>query len=252
MILKQGILLFLILNFFSCGNAQPTSNNDLQMDPDGFAVIELFTSQGCSSCPPADKLLSEVIRQNKGKKVYALSYHVDYWNRLGWNDRFSDPQYSQIQRAYAGEFSLNSVYTPQMVVNGAIEFVGSDKNKLYDVIKESLKIKPEVIFEKCELVDTSKNYQINYQLIGDISDCEIIVAMVSGLETTAVKRGENEGRTLVNENVVKALFSDKASLSGTVRFSAPEGLKTGNISFIVWIRNISTMKIKGATAVLIK
>ena len=252
MILKQGILLFLIFNFFSCGNAQPTSNNDLQIDSDGFAVIELFTSQGCSSCPPADKLLSEVIRQNKGKKVYALSYHVDYWNRLGWNDRFSDPQYSQIQRAYAEQFNLNSVYTPQMVVNGAIEFVGSDKNKLNDAIKESLKIKPEVIFEKCELVDAAKNYQINYQLIGDISDCEIIVAMVSGLETTAVKRGENEGRTLVNENVVRALFSDKASLSGTVRFSAPEGLKPGNISFIVWIRNISTMKIKGATAVLIK
>jgi len=252
MMRKQVILLFLIFNFFSCGNAQPTSNSDLQMDPDGFAVIELFTSQGCSSCPPADKLLSEVIRQNKGKKVYALSYHVDYWNRLIWNDRFSDPQYSQIQRAYAERFNLNSVYTPQMVVNGAIEFVGSDKNKLYDVIKESLKIKPEVIFEKCELVDTSKNYQINYQLIGDISGCEIIVAMVSGLETTAVKRGENEGRTLVNENVVRALFSDKASLSGTVRFSAPEGLKTNNIAFIAWIRNISTMKIKAATAVLIK
>ena len=85
-------------------------------------VVELFTSEGCSSCPPADKLLEKL----RSDDVLVLSFHVDYWNQLGWRDPFSSPEYTIRQRQYAGLFKLDQVYTPQMIVGGETEFVGSN------------------------------------------------------------------------------------------------------------------------------
>ena len=93
----------------------------------GMAVIELFTSQGCSSCPSADRNLARIVEsaERDGRPVYALSFHVDYWNSLGWRDPFSAEEFTQRQREYARKFQARSVYTPQMVVNGQVHFVGS-------------------------------------------------------------------------------------------------------------------------------
>src|SRR5476649_2001101 len=93
----------------------------------GFAVIELFTSEGCSSCPPADALVAKVQKESADKPVYILAFHVDYWNRLGWKDAFSSAEYSYRQSQYARWLKLSSVYTPQIVVNGHTEFVGSEE-----------------------------------------------------------------------------------------------------------------------------
>ncbi|MCU1263294.1 MAG: hypothetical protein JWO80_6179, partial [Bryobacterales bacterium] len=91
-------------------------------------VVELFTSEGCSSCPPADKLLAEIERAQPvaNAQVLVLSEHVDYWNRLGWRDPFSSVQFSQRQSDYSAAFQKDGVYTPQMVVDGRAEFVGSN------------------------------------------------------------------------------------------------------------------------------
>src|SRR6187402_1594915 len=91
----------------------------------GFAVVELYTSEGCSSCPPADELVSKIQKESNGQPVYILAFHVDYWNRLGWKDVFGDAAYSKRQNDYAQYLKLPSVYTPQIVVNGKKEFVGS-------------------------------------------------------------------------------------------------------------------------------
>src|SRR5262245_18067196 len=92
-----------------------------------FALVELYTSEGCSSCPPADALLSKLVdaARRDGSRVFALAFHVDYWNRLGWRDPFSDPAFSERQSMYAKSFEPR--YTPQMVVNGVQSFVGSDE-----------------------------------------------------------------------------------------------------------------------------
>ncbi|MEO7766220.1 MAG: DUF1223 domain-containing protein, partial [Ferruginibacter sp.] len=103
----------------------------------GFAVVELFTSEGCSSCPPADEAIGELLARNTDN-IYVLSYHVDYWNRLGWKDVFSKAEFSSRQRQYASHFSSEGIYTPQVIVNGATEFVGSDKSKLNDAISNNL------------------------------------------------------------------------------------------------------------------
>ena len=97
-------------------------------DPPRTAVVELFTSEGCSSCPPADILLGELSKRTwESGEVIALGFHVDYWDRLGWKDRFSGGNHSQRQRRYAQSFAENSVYTPQMIVDGQAGFAGSDR-----------------------------------------------------------------------------------------------------------------------------
>ena len=112
------LLAFSILAFQHIDQVEQSNEKQIQ---NGVNVVELFTSQGCSSCPPADALLAQI---KDDTNVIALSYHVDYWNYLGWKDPYSNKAYSAYQRSYAKE--LNSgVYTPQMVVNGSKEFVGS-------------------------------------------------------------------------------------------------------------------------------
>ena len=97
-----------------------------QMNP---VIVELFTSQGCSSCPAADKNLTELLRKAEleGQPVYGLSFHVDYWNYIGWKDPYSSKQFTARQQAYRDHFEAESTYTPQMVVNGTTEFIGSNK-----------------------------------------------------------------------------------------------------------------------------
>lgn len=104
----------------------------------GFAVVELFTSEGCSSCPPADALLAQIEKESQNKPVYLLAFHVDYWNRLGWKDRFSSTKFSSRQNQYANWLNLKTVYTPQVVVNGSREFVGSEENIFRNSIKTAL------------------------------------------------------------------------------------------------------------------
>ncbi|WP_164549889.1 DUF1223 domain-containing protein [Nonlabens ponticola] len=179
-------------------------------------VVELFTSQGCSSCPPADKLLGTITDK---ENVIALSYHVDYWNRLGWKDQFSDSQFSTYQRNYAKALR-SRVYTPQMVVNGSKEFVGSKsielKKNLNSKSMVDLLTKPEVSRESNQLIaqidlTEAPKYQQAYALA------------VLDKHVTQVTRGENAQKQLINSNIVidrKALNSTNANIT----FDLPDDL----------------------------
>src|SRR5246500_1417538 len=104
-------------------------------------LVELFTSEGCSSCPPADALLERLDRSQRasGADLIVLSEHVDYWNDIGWRDPYSSHEYSERQSAYAAQFGLGSIYTPQMIVDGHFEFVGSDERGANEAIREAVK-----------------------------------------------------------------------------------------------------------------
>ena len=131
-----GIMILTGLSFSISGNGPV---KEIAKAEPGFAVVELFTSEGCSSCPVADELAIALSKEYT-KDVYFLGYHVDYWNYIGWKDRFSKADYTERQRQYAAVFRLNSIYTPQVVINGKKELVGSDHTRLRKAITEELKI----------------------------------------------------------------------------------------------------------------
>ena len=211
------------------------------------AVIELFTSQGCSSCPSADKLLGKTIHNTNGKKIFALSYHVDYWNRLGWADPFSSAAFSNRQNQYVSSLNINGAYTPQMVVNGSREFIGSDKNALSSSINNAFAEKAETSFSELEaLQEKQKGIKVKYKLDGDYSGATINFALVSLRETTDIKRGENGGITLTNENIVRQLLTQKANNKGEVIFAISPVPAVNNAAVIVFIQRQNGLKIIGA------
>lgn len=180
-----------------------------------IAVIELFSSQGCSSCPPADALLSRTLAK-RGQNVIGLSFHVDYWDRLGWKDPFSDNKFSERQQNYARKMNLNSCYTPQMVVNGIKEFVGSDELKLNSALNKVLAEKQKLAFKNTTITTSGSQPVLHYQLQGDSKNAYLRVAVISLKKVTSVERGENAGATLVNEHVVKQFISNDAQHEGDV------------------------------------
>ena len=216
----------------------------------GFAVVELFTSQGCSSCPPADAALARVhqVAQEKNLEVLCLSFHVDYWNRLGWTDPYSHPEHSERQRSYASASGSSRVYTPQMVVNGKTEFVGSDTRKASSAIRSALKQLPG---SAIELASTSPRdsrvVNINYRTSGTGEHDVIRIALVSRPPANKVDRGENAGRTLRHVNVVRELktipLMEKA---GRVQFKLPPELAGKDAAVIAFVQHAETMEITGA------
>ncbi len=159
-------------------------------------VLELFTSQSCSSCPPADRLLAE-LAQEPG--VLALSLHVDYWNRTGWKDPFSSAAYTARQRQYAAALGDDSVYTPELVVNGTRGVVGSDRSDVWAAVTAA-RTAPDV---PIRLVAAAGGLQA--ALGGGQGPATVWLAGYDPKHTTTVGGGENGGRTLVETNVVRSL-----------------------------------------------
>jgi len=245
-------ILFALVIFFAATSGS-SFKNTYTFEP--VSVIELFTSQGCSSCPPADKLLAETITEAKkdGKKIFALSFHVDYWNRLGWIDPFSDKKYSQRQSDYVSALNLNGAYTPQMIVNGTTQFVGSDKSSLSNALDKSFTTNAKANFKTLTAKSVEgKSIHLQYSLDGEFSNSKINFALVSLAETTIVKRGENGGRTLTNENIVRQFISTQATSSGEIDFALSPLPTKNNQTIIAYIQRNSDLKIVGAATAELK
>jgi hypothetical protein len=163
-------------------------------------VVELFTSEGCSSCPPADALLGELTQR---QYVLPLSFHVDYWDYIGWKDRFADPLFTQRQRAYAEVQGSSMVYTPQMIIAGAIDVVGSDRKAVERALKRAYTrntmYRIQVVREK----DGSIVAQFPEAPIGVPATIWLLTYQKSA--ESKVKAGENAGRNLMTYNVVRSL-----------------------------------------------
>jgi hypothetical protein len=196
----------------------------------GFAVVELFTSEGCSSCPPADRLLADLARK---PGVYALEFHVDYWNSLGWRDPYSAAAYSDRQRAYGDD-----VYTPQMVVNGTNVFVGSNRARAEAAIASAL-----VTTARVSLTARVDGTRLIYRVIGAPDGARLCVAVVDAHRTTEVARGENAGRTLEHARVVRGFMSEKIAGGGSV--ALPAAINGGSV--VAFVQDTKTGAILGAT-----
>jgi len=182
-------------------------------------VVELFTSQGCSSCPPADALLA-TLADRPG--VLPLAFHVDYWNRLGWVDPFSSPWATARQSAYAAQMGSSQVYTPQAVVDGGRDVVGSDRAALDSAIADA-RSDPSV---PLTLTASDAALQVAVDPAAP-ADAVLWLVGFDDRHETPVRRGENAGRTLVDRNVVRSLTRlDGWTPGGTTAAARPAGDRT--------------------------
>src|SRR6516162_7390605 len=171
-------------------------------------LVELFTSEGCSSCPPADALLAELASR---PDVLALSFHVDYWDRLGWKDPFSSREASQRQNRYAALLDLATVYTPQIVVDGRWQAVGSDRPDVEHALDLARRDRQEVLVT---LALDRGQVQIKLGQGSDAAAASVLLIGFDRRHVTAVKRGENGGRILSHVDVVRGV-EEIARYSGT-------------------------------------
>jgi hypothetical protein len=212
-------ILSMLVAAWLVGIALPNSTESKQVKGDfaPVAVLELFTSQGCSSCPPADALLNKIITENHAAKIFGLSFHVDYWNRLGWADPYSSEVYTKRQYHYSSNFTTG-VYTPQVVVNGTNEYVGGNKSASSIAINKALS-KPATVAIDLTLTGN----KLSYRLAGQYANVILNVAVVQNEVTNYVKRGENSGRELKHNNVVLSLSTQKVTInSGEVQLKLPD------------------------------
>ncbi|WP_028878338.1 DUF1223 domain-containing protein [Terasakiella pusilla] len=201
-----------------------------------LAVVELFTSQGCSSCPPADAFLGELsMRQD----VLALAYHVDYWDYIGWKDIYADSAFTQRQRDYAHTFDLRYVYTPQMVVNGTTETSGNERRKIVGAIEENLKRSTDVQFR-------ASDHQV--EIDGPAQDQAVAIYQVTYLkeEKTVVRRGENRGKILSEYNIVTDLVELSEWRGGRYVFSLEDDLEDESSSRALFLQRKGDLKIIAA------
>ena len=162
-------------------------------------VVELFTSQGCSSCPPADRLLASLATDDN---VIALALHVDYWDYLGWKDEFANPEFSNRQRLYARQWHERSVYTPQMVVQGVNYMVGSRGDEIQRQIMQADAETPKV-----SLTVENDGRSINVRMEAQTSaatEADIYLVRFSKSDTVEIQRGENAGKTIEYVNIVES------------------------------------------------
>lgn len=178
-------------------------------------LVELFTSEGCSSCPPADRLLRAIeAEQTPGAEVIVLSEHVDYWDYLGWRDPFSSAQFSKRQQDYGRMFRNNGVYTPQMVVNGRVEFIGNDGSLASKEIRKATG-RPVATVRVTSIAigapEGGKPVAIVQLAVGDLpqmsptDDLEVMLAVTETGLRSKPRSGENSGYALEHTGVVRTL-----------------------------------------------
>lgn len=212
-------------------------------------LVELFTSEGCSSCPPADRVLARLEKEqaNKDAEIITLALHVDYWNYLGWRDEFSSKKFSERQSGYAERFKLDSIYTPQMVVDGQTQFVGSNLDTAQKAISEQAQTGKANV----EISKTGDKLKVKISGAPLHDESYVWLAIAEDDLKTNVKLGENRGKTLVHVSVAREMkllgtlaAVDKTFENETV-LQFDSKWKRENLKFIVFVQGKDSKKIFG-------
>lgn len=214
-----------------------------------FAVVELFTSEGCSSCPPADNLLRDITAaaREKNLRIFTLGYHVDYWDYLGWRDPFSSRAYSNRQRRYAQIMRERTVYTPQMIVNGMDAFGGYRRERAERAIDRALATPSSAELTLTGVRRDRDRLLVGYRVSGHGNKDVLNIALVERGLKTDVPRGENAGRLLSHDNSVRRLVSlPLSSSTGEVGVALPDKVDLDQASIIGYVEDALTMRVLGA------
>lgn len=216
-------------------------------------VVELFTSEGCSSCPPADELLTRMEHQSSsnGAEIIPLGFHVDYWNELGWKDRFSSHAYTDRQQKYAARFRLDGPYTPQMVVDGQSEFVGNDSGHAQNAITQAT--------TRQQQADVTLKWTSPEKLLVVVNSTdkavrgEVRLAITEDNLSTTVAAGENNGHVLRHSAVVRDFrllgqLSD-GSFQKEISVQPQKDWKVNDLRAVAFVQGQSEGEITGASSI---
>ena len=229
-------------------------------------VVELFTSEGCSSCPPADKLLTDLSKAGavEGVDVIPLAQHVDYWNRLGWTDPFSSARFSQRQKEYAQSFRSDQIYTPQMIVDGTAQFVGSDRDRAIASIRNAARQRKGTITlhitppkgDDLKLIVGMTITGLPAITPGD--EAEVLIAITEDGLQSDVARGENAGHKLAHTGVVREwqtagkLSPNRApTFDQNAQILLKENWKRDNLKVVVFVQERTSRRIVAAASLKI-
>jgi len=226
--------------------------------PPVVVVVELFTSEGCSSCPPADSLLADLMARQpiKGAAIVGLSEHVDYWDSLGWKDPFSDAKFSARQTAY-GAATGADVYTPQMIVDGGAPFAGHDRRAALAAITHAAAARKTVVHLSWEAARpdgaTAASPILDVSLDGHqpSANARVVLAVTEDGLTSAVKRGENNGRSLTHSGVARRFVEiGRAGRDGSFHKTVPVSLdpswRRTALRVVVFVQSVRLGPITGA------
>ena len=202
-------------------------------------VVELFTSQGCSSCPPADALISQLAK--KQGQVIPLAFHVDYWDNAFWRDPFSSHQWTERQMMYARSFKLNSAYTPQMVVNGTRQFVGSNAAAMNAAIANARES------GSLEVHARRDGNNINANIRTDVPpNSDVVLVVFQNALSTSIHGGENMGHTAADDAIVRKLWRVKPGI-----VTVPISAAWKNVGIAVFVQDRNTLAIGAAQSVIL-
>jgi hypothetical protein len=224
--------------------------------PAQTVVVELFTSEGCSSCPPADQVLSwlETSRGLQGVESVALGEHVDYWDDLGWKDRFSSPLFSARQQDYGKAFHLESVYTPEMVVNGQKEVLGSNSSAVLQAIREASR-KPLAQVAIAMISPQTVSFSVSKLPTGS-HEADVLLGVTENGLSTPVYGGENNGHRLRHTAVVRSLTSvgrldpsRPGEYSAVAQLNLRPDWNRANLTLVLFVQDRTTRHILGAASV---
>jgi hypothetical protein len=256
--LVSAIAILSITAWVSTRGSKPARAADARVP----VLVELFTSEGCSSCPPADKFLEKLDRQPiSGAEMIVLSEHVDYWNHIGWKDPYSSHIYSDRQSVYATRFGLDSVYTPQMVVNGSAEFVGSNSALAQKAFANAVHM-PKIPV-RLSSVSLGPDQTLRARVEAEAlplsfrePGAEVYVVLALNQAKSHVSGGENGGRTLSHVAVVRDLvkvgpLKHDEGFAQDVQLKLESGLDSRNLRLIAFVQAPKQGRVLGAAEQLI-
>ncbi len=247
------VIVALLISSFTLQNAiekKETNKVTLITSNKGFAVLELFTSQGCSSCPPADAVLGNYALENN-PNIIPLAFHVDYWNYIGWKDPFSKASFSKRQRDYSQMMNSQGNYTPQLIINGKHELVGSKENAVRSLVNKELAVPKKYSISIQKLVSNGNQLNLEYNLDVILPNTTINLALVKKKEITAIKRGENSGLKQTNYNIVFD-FMSATNASNKASFEFKKEWLPSDFFVVAYLQNTKTGEILTATKAEIK
>jgi hypothetical protein len=254
---KLKIVFFWLFVFSACVfyvKGQPSAENPQSAirNPQAKVLVELYTAEGCPTCPPAGRALVSLQKEQPAPntEIITLAFHVDYWNERGWTDKFSSPLFSQRQQYYTNKFKIGASYTPQMIVDGNYEFVGSNLEKAKQFIGEASKITKA----KIQLELNEQTLKVNISEIPKHTDATIYLAIAEDNLSSEVAKGKNSTLKLEHISVVRELRlignlpATNQSFSAEHQFQIQPDWKKENLKLVVFIQEKQSRKIIGVNS----